>query len=97
MQFDFGETEYILISGLRVGPYVDLLHDERGRSNSNLRARLFPDITDACMQLKYLEDYIMSPNYWALQDEDAVMLVQLVFMLKGSRMGSGKPGTRGIP
>ena len=44
---DFGETEYILICGLKVGPYVDLLHDEKGRSDSNLRARLFPDISDA--------------------------------------------------
>nr|KAJ0222593.1 hypothetical protein LSAT_V11C200097000 [Lactuca sativa] len=42
-----------------VGPYVDLLHDERGRSNSNLRARLFPDIIDARLRLKDLEDYIM--------------------------------------
>ncbi|CAI9278746.1 unnamed protein product [Lactuca saligna] len=83
MQLDFGETEYILISGLRVGPYVDLLHDERGRSNSKLRARLFPDITSARLQLKGLEDYIMSPNYLALHDEDALMLIQLVFMLKG--------------
>nr|KAJ0199493.1 hypothetical protein LSAT_V11C600329750 [Lactuca sativa] len=33
-------------SGLRIGPYVDLLHDERGRSNSNLHAQLFPDIID---------------------------------------------------
>nr|KAJ0215866.1 hypothetical protein LSAT_V11C300106230 [Lactuca sativa] len=83
MQLDFGETEYILICGLRVGPYVDLLHDERGWSNSNLRARLFPDITDAHLRLKDSEDYIMSPNYLPLQDEDVVMLIQLVFMLKG--------------
>ncbi|KAL7609966.1 hypothetical protein Lser_V15G10053 [Lactuca serriola] len=83
MQLDFGETEYILICGLRVGPYVDLLHDERGWSNSNLRARLFPDITDAHLRLKDSEDYIMSPNYFPLKDEDVVMLIQLVFMLKG--------------
>ncbi|CAH1423300.1 unnamed protein product [Lactuca virosa] len=82
MQLDLVETKYILISGLRVGPYVDLLHDERGRSNSNLRARLFPDITDASFRLKDLEDYIMSPNYLTLHDEDFVMLIQLVFMLK---------------
>nr|KAJ0200142.1 hypothetical protein LSAT_V11C600323580 [Lactuca sativa] len=84
MQLDFGETEYILICGLRVGPYVDLLHDEKGRSNSNLWAQLFPDIPDARLRLKDLEDYyIMSPNYLSLQDEDVVMLIQLVFMLKG--------------
>ncbi|CAI9269943.1 unnamed protein product [Lactuca saligna] len=72
MQLDFGETEYILISGLRFGPYVDLLHDERGQSNSNLRARLFPDITDSRLRPKDLEEYIMSPNYLALQDKDTV-------------------------
>nr|KAJ0192512.1 hypothetical protein LSAT_V11C800420320 [Lactuca sativa] len=33
-----------------VGPYVYLLYDERGRSNSNFRARLFPYITDARLQ-----------------------------------------------
>nr|KAJ0193139.1 hypothetical protein LSAT_V11C800398020 [Lactuca sativa] len=61
MHLDFGETIYILICGLRVGPYVDLLHDEKGRSNSNLCARLFPDFSNA----------------------HVVMLIQLVFMLKG--------------
>ena len=80
---DFGETEYILICGLKVGPYVDLLHDEKGQSNSQLCARLFPDISDSRLRLKDLEDLIMSPNYSALQDEDVVMLIQLVFMLKG--------------
>ncbi|CAI9294832.1 unnamed protein product [Lactuca saligna] len=64
MQLDFGETEYILICGLKVCPYVDLLYDEKGRSNSNLRARLFPDISDARLQLKDLEEYIMSLNYF---------------------------------
>nr|KAJ0200332.1 hypothetical protein LSAT_V11C600314960 [Lactuca sativa] len=82
MQLDFGESEYFLICGLKVGPYVDLIHDEKGRSNSNFRAQLFPDISDACLQLKDLEDYIMSPNYLSLQDEDALMLIYLVFMLK---------------
>nr|KAJ0200859.1 hypothetical protein LSAT_V11C600335860 [Lactuca sativa] len=62
MQLDFGETEYILICG---------------RSNSNLCARLFPYISDARLRLKDLEDYIISPNYLALQDEDVVMLIQI--------------------
>nr|KAJ0216287.1 hypothetical protein LSAT_V11C300133690 [Lactuca sativa] len=83
IQLDFGENEYILICGLKVGPYVDLLHDEKGQLNSQLRARLFPDISDSRLRLKDLEDLIMSPNYSTLQDEDAVMLIQLVFMLKG--------------
>ncbi|CAI9272394.1 unnamed protein product [Lactuca saligna] len=81
---DFGETEYILICGLKVGPYVDLLHDEKSRSNSSLRAWLFPDISsDARMWLKDLEDFIMSPKYLVVQDENDVMLIQLVFVLKG--------------
>ncbi|XP_052619940.1 uncharacterized protein LOC128126210 [Lactuca sativa] len=66
VQLDFGETEYILICGLKVGPYVDLLHDEKGQSNSKLRSRLFPDISDARLRLKDLEDLNMSPNYLAL-------------------------------
>nr|KAJ0190519.1 hypothetical protein LSAT_V11C800447340 [Lactuca sativa] len=70
MHLDFGETEYILICGLKVGPYVDLLHDEKDQSNSKRCARLFPDISDARFQLKDLEDFIMSPNYLAVQDED---------------------------
>ncbi|CAI9274112.1 unnamed protein product [Lactuca saligna] len=83
IQLDFGETEYILICGLKVGPYVDSLNDEKGHSNSHLRAWLFPDISDSRLRLKDLEDLILSPNYSALQDEDVVMLIQLVFMLKG--------------
>nr|KAJ0217896.1 hypothetical protein LSAT_V11C300137520 [Lactuca sativa] len=75
IQLDFGETEYILICGLRVGPYVDLLHDERGWSNSNLH-------------------YILSPNYLSLLDEDVVILIQLVFMLKGLH---GRDAKMGIP
>ncbi|CAI9302207.1 unnamed protein product [Lactuca saligna] len=94
MQLDLGETEYIFICGVSVGPYVDLLHDERGWSNSNLRARLFPDIIDARLWLKDLEDYIMSPNYSTLQGEDAVMLIQLVLMLKGLH---GWDVKKGIP
>ncbi|CAI9303009.1 unnamed protein product [Lactuca saligna] len=94
MQLDFRETVYILIYGLRVGLYVDLLHDERGRSNSNLRARLFSDITDACLRLKDLEDYIMSQKYFSLHDEDVVMFIQLVFMLKGLH---GRDIKMGIP
>ncbi|CAH1442855.1 unnamed protein product [Lactuca virosa] len=94
IQLGFGETEYILICGLKVGPYVDLLHDEKVQSNSNLRARLFPEISDARLRLKNLEDLIMSPNYLALQDEDDVMLIQLVFMLKGLH---GRDVKTGIP
>nr|KAJ0216813.1 hypothetical protein LSAT_V11C300108090 [Lactuca sativa] len=94
IQLDFGETEYILICGLKVGPYVDLLHDGKIQSNSNLRARLFPDIYDARLRLKDLEDLIMSPNYLALQDDDVVMLIHLVFMLKGLH---GRDVKMGIP
>nr|KAJ0191876.1 hypothetical protein LSAT_V11C800395570 [Lactuca sativa] len=81
VQLDFGETEYILISGLRFGPYVDLLHDEKGRSNSNLRARLFPYFTDAYLRFKDLKEYIMSPNYLQIQDEDAVCMRYIILDL----------------
>nr|KAJ0201779.1 hypothetical protein LSAT_V11C600302590 [Lactuca sativa] len=93
-QLDFGETKYILICSLGVGPYVDLLHDEKVRLNSNPRARLFPDISDVHLRLKDLEEYIMSLNYLSLQDEDVVMLIQLVFMLKGLH---GRDVKTGIP
>nr|KAJ0214241.1 hypothetical protein LSAT_V11C400169630 [Lactuca sativa] len=94
IQLDFGETEYILICGLKVGLYVDLHHDKKGQSNSKLRARLFPDISDSRLRLKDLEDLIMSPNYLALQDEDDVILTHLVFMLKGLH---GQEVKMGIP
>nr|KAJ0185800.1 hypothetical protein LSAT_V11C900496810 [Lactuca sativa] len=41
------------------------------------------DISDARMWLKDLEEFIMSPKYLEVEDEDAVMLIQLVFVLKG--------------
>nr|KAJ0219809.1 hypothetical protein LSAT_V11C200088410 [Lactuca sativa] len=75
--------EYILISGLRVGPYIDLLHEEKHHLNSNLQAQLFPDIIDVRLWPRDLEDYIMSPKYQQLKDEDEVMFIQLVFVLKG--------------
>nr|KAJ0189051.1 hypothetical protein LSAT_V11C800427400 [Lactuca sativa] len=92
MQLDFSEIEYILICGLKVGPYVDLLQDEKGRSNSNLCARLFPDISDARLRLKDLEDYIISVNYLSLQDENVVILIHLVYMLKGLHRRDVKTG-----
>ncbi|CAI9288409.1 unnamed protein product [Lactuca saligna] len=64
MQLDFGETEYIVISGLRVGPCVDLLHEEGGRSNSNLQVWLFPDITDARLWLKDLKTTLFLRIIW---------------------------------
>ncbi|CAI9264708.1 unnamed protein product [Lactuca saligna] len=63
MQLDFSETEYILISNLRVGPCVDLLHDERGRSNSNLSTRLFPHITDARLHGQDVKTSILAEVY----------------------------------
>nr|KAJ0211593.1 hypothetical protein LSAT_V11C400200500 [Lactuca sativa] len=66
-----------------VSPCVDLLHEEKGRLNSNLRARLFPNITYATLRLRNIEEYIKSPKYQRLVDEDVVMLIQLVFVLKG--------------
>ncbi|CAI9290806.1 unnamed protein product [Lactuca saligna] len=79
----FGNTEYILICGLKGGRYVDLLYDEKGQSNSSLRARLFPDISGARLRLNDLEVFIMSPKYSEVEDEDVVLLIQLVFVLKG--------------
>ncbi|CAI9270054.1 unnamed protein product [Lactuca saligna] len=80
-----------------VPEFPDVMADgygSQGRSNSQLRARLFPDISDSRLRLKDLEDFIMSPNYSALQDEDAVMLIQHVFMLKGLH---GQDVKTGIP
>ncbi|CAI9271672.1 unnamed protein product [Lactuca saligna] len=65
--------------------FPDVMADgygSRGQSNSKLRARLFPDIFDARLRLKDLEELIMSLNHLALQDEDVVVLIQLVFMFK---------------
>nr|KAJ0184451.1 hypothetical protein LSAT_V11C900499570 [Lactuca sativa] len=39
----------------------------------------------------------MSPNYLSLQDEDAVMLIQLVFMLKGLQERDVKMGIPAAP
>nr|KAJ0203628.1 hypothetical protein LSAT_V11C500288840 [Lactuca sativa] len=55
---------------------------------------LFPNITDARLQLKDLQDYIMSPNYLTLQDEDTLLFIHLVFMLKGLH---GRDVKTGIP
>nr|KAJ0200019.1 hypothetical protein LSAT_V11C600335310 [Lactuca sativa] len=75
--------------------YLMVLHEVRSRQLfesgrflfeihrcSWILARLFPYITDARLQLRDLEEYIISLNYLQLHDEDMVIIIQLVFMLK---------------
>ncbi|XP_052620053.1 uncharacterized protein LOC128126353 [Lactuca sativa] len=44
MQLDFGENEYILICGLKVGPYVDLLHDEKGLHRRDVKTGILTTV-----------------------------------------------------
>nr|KAJ0196165.1 hypothetical protein LSAT_V11C700357400 [Lactuca sativa] len=75
----------------RVGPCVDLLYDEKGQSNSNIRARFIPRhfrCTFAAGRFRRLH-YVSK-----LFDNDYVMLIQLVFMLKDLH---GRDVKTGIP
>ncbi|CAI9298366.1 unnamed protein product [Lactuca saligna] len=90
---EYGETEFCLISGLRFGPYVDIINTKVSR-NSSLRNRLFPNVRDKDLRLKDLEDYVIGPSFSTCSDEDAVMVMQMIFLLRGL---IGRDGNTCIP
>ncbi|CAI9296568.1 unnamed protein product [Lactuca saligna] len=79
---EYGEIEFCLISGLRFGPYVDIINTKVNRS-STLRNQLFPNVRDEDLRLKNLEDYVKEPAFLMCSDEDAVMVMQMIFLLRG--------------
>ena len=78
----FTEQDYCLITGLRFGPFLDLIN-EGTKHQSKLRARLFPEESDESLRLKQIEDFILSPNFRTVNDADGVKLVESIFLLKG--------------
>nr|KAJ0216337.1 hypothetical protein LSAT_V11C300110180 [Lactuca sativa] len=78
---EYGETKFCLISGLRFGLYVDIIHTKVSTS-STLRNRLFPNVRDEDLRLKDLED-LKEPTFSTCSDEDAVMVMQMMFLLRG--------------
>ncbi|CAI9296112.1 unnamed protein product [Lactuca saligna] len=79
---EYGETEFCLISGLRFGPYVDIIN-KKVSTSSTLRNRLFSNVRDEDLWLKDLEDYIKGPTFSTCSNEDAVMVMEMIFLLRG--------------
>ncbi|CAI9264483.1 unnamed protein product [Lactuca saligna] len=80
---EYGETKFCLISGLRFGLYIDIINTEVS-TRSTLRNRLFPNVRDKDLRLKDLEDYIKGPAFLTCCDEDAVMVMKMIFLLRVS-------------
>ncbi|CAI9269440.1 unnamed protein product [Lactuca saligna] len=89
----YGETEFCLISGLRLGQYVDIINT-KVNTNSTLRNRLLPNVRDEELRLKNLEDYNKGPAFSMCSAEDAVMVMQMMFLLRGL---IGRDGNTCIP
>ncbi|CAI9296056.1 unnamed protein product [Lactuca saligna] len=77
---EYGKTEFCLITSLRFGSYVDIINTKVSTSSA-LRNRLFPNVRDEDLRLKDLEDYIKWSAFSMCSDEDAVMVMQMVFLL----------------
>nr|KAJ0216220.1 hypothetical protein LSAT_V11C300107060 [Lactuca sativa] len=67
---EYGETKFCLISGLRFGPYVDVINTKCNKKYV-LRNQLFPNVRDEDLRLKDIEDYIKGPKFLTCGDVDA--------------------------
>ncbi|CAI9301822.1 unnamed protein product [Lactuca saligna] len=79
---EYGETKFCLISCLRFGPYVDI-KNTKVTTSSTLRNRLFPSVKDEDLRMKDLEEYIKGLAFSTCSDEDAIMAMQMMFLLRG--------------
>nr|KAJ0188642.1 hypothetical protein LSAT_V11C900455710 [Lactuca sativa] len=70
---EYGEMKFCLISGLRLGPYVDIINTKVNTS-STLRNRLFRNVRDEDLRLKDLEVYIKWLPFSTCSDEDAGLI-----------------------
>nr|KAJ0195840.1 hypothetical protein LSAT_V11C700348800 [Lactuca sativa] len=89
----YGEIKFCWISGLRFGPYVEIINTKVSTS-STLRNQLFLNVRDEYLRLKDLEDYIKGPTFSTCSNEDAIMVMQMMFLLRGL---IGRDGNTYIP
>ncbi|KAL4578729.1 hypothetical protein LXL04_014860 [Taraxacum kok-saghyz] len=80
---EYGESEFILITGLRVGEYFDILKEKKHRGNCMFRARVFPRISDKKLRLNDFSDLIESASFKEINDSDASLVVQIFILLRG--------------
>ena len=80
---EYGAPEFCLITGLKFGAYEKLVGTPGSGHKSLLRARVFPEKTDKQLRLRDIENYIKGPLFKTLNDEDAVLLFQILVLLRG--------------
>ena len=79
---EYGEREFILISGLKHGHYHDILYAKK-QVPSSLRSRLFPHFEDVSeFRLQHLYDLINDDGFPLLSDEDTVVVLQMYILLR---------------
>ena len=79
---EYGETEFCLISNLRFGPYVDVINTKH-KTKSALHSWLFLNLRNEDLQPKDIEDYIKRPIFETCSDDDAITLMNMLFLLRG--------------
>ena len=83
LHLEYGDSEFCLITGLKFGPFANLLAGTKNPKNSLLRSRLFPKQTDKSLRLRDIQDFILDPRFLDASDDDAVMLMQIFVLLRG--------------
>ncbi|KAL4584433.1 hypothetical protein LXL04_009034 [Taraxacum kok-saghyz] len=83
ISLQYGSMEFCLITGLKFGPFTNLIGGTKNPKKSKLRSRLFKDETDQTLRLSHLEEFIVGKRFSKVPDEDAVMIMQMFFLLWG--------------
>ncbi|CAI9263384.1 unnamed protein product [Lactuca saligna] len=77
----YGDIEFFLISSLRFRPYVDVINTKHNTKFA-LWSQLFPNFRNEDLRLKDIEDYIKGPTFLTCSNDDAIMLMNILFLLK---------------
>jgi hypothetical protein len=83
ISLQYGSMEFCLITGLKFGPFTNLIGATKKPKNSKLRSRLFKDETDQTLRLGHLGEFILGERFSKVPDEDAVMIMQMFCLLRG--------------
>ncbi|KAL4576123.1 hypothetical protein LXL04_012212 [Taraxacum kok-saghyz] len=74
---EYGSLEFCLITGLKFGPFTNILGGTKNPKKSKLRSRLFKEETDQTLRLSHIENFILGPRFEKVGDDDAKDAVSL--------------------
>lgn len=82
-RLEYGEPEFILITGFRTGRYVEILGEKSHESQSTFRKRVFPNATDSSLRLRDLDALTKNARFSKISVQDAVLVAQMLLLLEG--------------